>query len=72
MVGVFTTFLVPFAAKEQDISLVLLSLLFIPYEAVASFGAVFVGWISDKVGRHAPLIWAQSICVGGARAAVCT
>ncbi|MEK4008996.1 MFS transporter [Paenibacillus sp. FSL H3-0333] len=64
MVGVFTTFLVPFAAKEQDISLVLLSLLFIPYEAVASFGAVFVGWISDKVGRHAPLIWAQSICVG--------
>ncbi|WP_438434948.1 MFS transporter [Gorillibacterium sp. sgz500922] len=64
MVGNYTTFLVPFAAKEHNISLSMISLLFIPYEAVASFGAVLIGWASDRFGRRTPLILSQLVCVG--------
>jgi MFS family permease len=63
MVGIYATFIMPFAAKVNNIPLTFISILFILYEIVTSFGSVFLGWLSDKFGRKIPLIVAQIICI---------
>ncbi len=54
--GVAVIFIIPFAAGELDISLMLISLLFIPYEIIGVVGSIIIGNVSDKLGRKIPLI----------------
>ncbi len=63
MVGVYASFLVPFTAKSNGLSLALVSFLLIPYEVVASIGSVAMGWLSDKIGRKIPLLLSLVISI---------